>query len=295
MKALDKKLWRELWGMRMQALAIAMVIVGGIGIFIMSLSTLDSLFETRESYYRNNHFAHLFASLKRAPLSLIKQIEAIPGVERVEHRIIAYVNIDVAGFDDPISAHLISLPENSPGLLNKVYLRAGRLLEPDRDNEILLSEEFAKGHGLQPGSVSDKTLSATINGRKKSLTVVGLALSPEYIYQIAPGAMFPDFMRYGIVWMARKPLASAYDMEGAFNNITLTLIKGSNEQDVIDRLDELLKPYGGTGAIGRKDQLSHRFLSEELKQQKTIATIFPIIFFGVAAFLLNVVTSRLIS
>ena len=291
MKAIDKKLWRELWAMRMQALAIALVIVSGVGIFIMSLSTLDSLYHSRETYYRDNHFADVFASLKRAPLSLVQRIEAIPGVDKVETRVVAYVNIDVAGFSDPISGHLISLPDNSRGLLNQIYLRKGRLFEPGRDNEVLLSEEFAKAHGLQAG---DK-IHATINGRRKSLLVVGIALSPEYIYQIAPGAMFPDYKRYGVLWMARKPLASAYNMDGAFNNVTLSLTKDSNEQDVIDRLDEILKPYGGTGAIGRKDQLSHRFLSEELKQQQTIATVFPVIFFGVAAFLLNVVISRLIS
>ncbi|HEY9050982.1 MAG TPA: FtsX-like permease family protein [Gammaproteobacteria bacterium] len=291
MKAIDIKLWRELWSMRMQALAIAMVIVGGVGIFIMSLSTLDSLYQTRESYYRTNHFAHVFASLKRAPLALLKRIEEIPGVDKVETRVVAYVNLDVEGFDDPVSGHLLSLPDNSRGLLNQVVLRKGRLFEPGRDNEVLLSEEFATAHNLQPG---DK-LHATINGRRKHLTVVGHGLSPEYIYQIAPGAMFPDYERYGVLWMARKPLASAYDMDGAFNDITLTIAKGANEQDVIDRLDEILKPYGGVGAYAREDQLSNRFMTEELKQQKTIATIFPIIFFGVAAFLLNVVTSRLIS
>jgi len=291
MKAIDKKLWRELWGMRMQALAIAMVIVSGVGIFIMSLSTLDSLYETRESYYRDHHFAHVFTSLKRAPLSLVKHIEAIPAVDKVETRVVAYVNLDVAGFTDPVSGHLISLPDNSRGLLNQIVLRQGRLPEPGRDNEVLLSEEFADAHGLQAG---DK-LRATINGRRKTLTVVGYALSPEYIYQIAPGAMFPDYHRYGVLWMARKPLASAYDMDGAFNDVALTLSKGGNAQDVIDRLDELLKSYGGIGAYARKDQLSNRFLSEELKQQKTIATVFPVIFFGVAAFLLNIVISRLVS
>jgi len=291
MKALDKKLWRELWAMRMQALAIALVIVSGVSIFIMSLSTLDSLFETRENYYRNNHFAHVFTSLKRAPLSLVQVIEAMPAVDKVETRVVAYVNLDVAGFTDPVSGHLLSLPDNSRGLLNQIYLRKGRLPEPGRDNEVLLSEEFAEAHGLQSGD----TLNATINGRRKALTVVGQALSPEYIYQIAPGAMFPDYQRYGVLWMARKPLASAYDMDGAFNDVTLTLGKGGQEQDTIDRLDELLKPYGGIGAYARKDQLSNRFLSEELKQQKTIATVFPVIFFGVAAFLLNVVISRLIS
>ena len=291
MYAIDKKLWRELWGMRMQALAIAMVIVSGVGIFIMSLSTLDSLYETREAYYRNHHFAQVFASLKRAPLSLVQRIESIPGVDKVETRVVAYINLDVEGFADPISGHLISLPDNSPGLLNQIYLRKGRLFEPGRDNEILISEDFARAHALEVG---DK-LRATINGRRKTLSIVGVALSPEYIYQIAPGAMFPDYLRYGIFWMARKPLANAYDMDGAFNDVALTLSEGTNEQDVIDRLDVILRPYGGTGALARKDQLSHRFLTEELKQQQTIATIFPIIFFGVAAFLLNVVISRLIS
>mgnify|MGYP000462690280 CR=1 FL=1 len=295
MKALDKKLWRELWDMRMQALAIAMVIVSGVGIFIMSLSTLDSLYETRETYYRDHHFAHVFASLKRAPLSLVKRIEEIPGVDKVETRVVAYVNLDVEGFDDPVSGHILSLPDNSRGLLNQIYLREGRLPEPGRDNEIVLSEEFVQAHKLQPSD----TISATINGRRKALTIVGVALSPEYIYQIAPGAMFPDPLRYGVLWIARQPLATAYDMEGAFNNVTLTLSRGTNEQtineqDVIDRLDDILKDYGGIGTIARKDQFSNRFLTEELKQQRTIATIFPVIFFGVAAFLLNVVISRLI-
>ena len=291
MRAIDKKLWRELWAMRSQALAIAMVIVSGVSIFIMSLSTLDSLFETRQTYYRAQHFADVFASLKRAPVSLVKRIEELPGVDKVETRVVAYVNLDVADFTDPVSGHLISLPANSRGLLNQIYLREGRLFEPGRDNEVLVVDDFAKAHRLQPG---DK-LHATINGRRKTLTIVGTALSPEYIYQIAPGAMFPDHQRYGVFWMAREPLATAYDMDGAFNDVALTITPGTHVDSLLDRLDHLLKPYGGIGAYAREDQLSNRFLSEELKQQQTIATVFPVIFFGVAAFLLNVVLSRLIS
>ena len=291
MLALDKKLWRELWDMRMQAVAIALVIVSGVSIFIMSLSTLDSLHGTRERYYREYHFARIFASLKRAPLGLQQRIEAIPGVDKVETRVVAYVNLAVAGFSDPISGHLLSLPENSRGLLNQIYLREGRLPTPGHDDEVLVSKEFAQAHHLRAGA----KIQATINGRRKTLRIVGLAMSPEYIYQIAPGAIFPDYARYGVLWMARKPLATAYDMDGAFNNVALTLSKGANEEDIIDRLDTILQAYGGTGAIARKDQLSNRFLSEELKQQRTIATVFPVIFFGVAAFLLNVVISRLIN
>jgi putative ABC transport system permease protein len=291
MRALDRKLWRELRAMGLQALAIALVIVSGVGIFVMSLSTLDSLHETRERYYREYRFAEVFANLERAPSALRERIAAIPGVAQVETRVVAYVNLAVAGFDDPVSAHVLSLPAQGRGLLNQVRLQNGRLLSRGRDDEVLLSAEFAAAHGLEPGS----RIGATINGRRKTLAVVGTAHSPEYIYQIAPGAMFPDHERYGVLWMARAPLAAAYDMEGAFNNVTLTLRREARAEDVIDRLDRLLAPFGGTGAVARVDQLSHRFLSEELAQQQTIATVFPVIFFAVAAFLLNVVTARLIA
>ena len=61
------------------------------------------------------------------------------------------------------------------------------------------------------------------------------------------------------------------------------------------RLDAVLDRYGGFGAVGRKDQMSNRFLSEEFRQLQRFAEIFPAIFIGVAAFLLNVVISRIIN
>lgn len=291
MNAIDIKLWRELWNMRMQAMAIAMVIISGVAIFVTFFSTYHSLYETRENYYQDNHFADIFASLKRAPISLVKRIEAIPGVDKVETRVVSYVNLDIAGYDGPVSGHIISEPDSKKSLLNQTYLKYGHTLEPNRNNQIILSQEFADAHKLKPG---DK-LKATINGRSKPLTIAGTGLSPEYIYQIAPGAMFPNYKSYGVMWMARTPLASAYDMTEAFNNVCLTVTKGTNLQDVIDELDNLLAPYGGIGAYSQKDQLSNRYLSQELKQLKNMATLFPIIFLGVAAFLLNVVISRLIS
>lgn len=294
MRALDRKLVRELWGMRLQALAIALVIVSGVGVFIMSFSTVDSLYETRARYYREHRFAAVFAPLKRAPEALAQRVETMPGVDRVQTRVVAFVSLDIAGFPEPVSAHLVSLPDHGPaagaGVLNRVHLASGRLPEPGRNDEALISVELARAHGLAAGD----TLRATINGRRERLTIVGLARSPEYIYQIAPGAMFPDPARYGILWMGREALGNALDMDGAFNDLTLTLTRGASVEDIIDRLDTLLAPYGGTGAYAREDQLSHRFLTEELKQQRTIATVFPVIFFGVAAFLLNVVASRLI-
>jgi putative ABC transport system permease protein len=84
-------------------------------------------------------------------------------------------------------------------------------------------------------------------------------------------------------------------MEGAFNDVAIRLHGQTHPQSVIDRLDGLLAPYGGLGAYAREHQPSHRFLSEELRQLETSGTLFPAIFLGVAAFLLNVVVGRLVA
>ena len=291
MRALNRKLLRDLWHMRGQAIAIAAVIMGGVATLVMSISTYDSLVSTRDRFYREYRFADVFANLKRAPEPVAERLRAIPGVAHLETRVVAGVKLEVTDFTDPITGLLLSVPDSGEPQLNHLFLRRGRWVQPYSTDEAVLSDTFADAHQLQPG---DK-FSAIINGKRKQLTIVGVAVSPEYVYQIAPGAMFPDFKRYGVVWMGRHALAAAYDMAGAFNNVTLTLEPGFAAQAVIDRADAVLATYGGTGAYPRKDQFSNRFLSEELKQLQTTATIFPVIFLGVAAFLLNVVVSRLIA
>jgi len=290
MKAINRKLWREVWHIRGQALAIALILACGVAIFVMSLSTVESLQDTQETYYKNQHFADVFANLKRAPENVKLRIQNIPGVETVETRVKAGVNIEIDGFAEPVTGMLNSIPDNGNSALNQLLLKQGRFIEPYRENEVIIAEGFAEAHHFDPGD----HLTVIINGKRKRLTIVGVASSPEYIYQIAPGSWIADYKRYGVLWMGRDPLSSAYDMDGAFNDVTLTLVPGTQVKEVIDRLDNILEPYGGLGAYGRKDQLSHRYLSEEFKQLETIASILPVIFLGVAAFLLNVVLSRLI-
>ncbi len=291
MRAIDKKLWRDLWHMRAQAMAIILVIMSGVAVFIMFISTLDSLYLTRANYYQEYRFAHVFSTLKRAPDSLLERIEDIPGTARVETRVVVTVNLDIPGYDEPVTGRLVSIPDSGQPLLNLLHLRQGRLVEQGRDNEAVISEAFATEHGFVPG---DK-VHAIINGRRKALHIVGIAMSPEYVYQLRPGGVFPDYERYSIIWMGRTALGNAYDLDGAFNDVVLSLAANVNEKDVIERLDNLLEPYGGRGAYAREHQLSNNFLTEELKTLNNNASIFPVIFLAVAVFLLNVVVGRLIA
>lgn len=289
--SLDRKLFRELWRMRAQVLAIAIVIASGAALLIMALTTVEALEETTAAYYERTRFADVFATAKRAPERLSRQIADIPGVGLAETRIVQVAMLEMPDFKEPVIGELISLPAHGPQLLNTLVLRSGRLAEPGRPDEVVVSEPFAEAHGLKLGD----SFGAVLRGRKRTLQVVGTALSPEFVYAIAPGGLMPDDERFGVVWMGREALAAAFDMDGAFNSVTLSLLRGTSANDVIPHLDKLLEPYGGRGAIARKNQLSNWFLRNEIDQQKNLSTLLPAIFLAVAAFLTNMVMVRLIA
>ncbi len=291
MTMLNRKLGRDLWRMRGQALAVAAVIASGLAMLIMSLGAVASLEETRAAFYERYRFADVFAHARRAPARLQARMAAIAGVRAVETRIVEQALLDIAGMAEPAGALLVSVPEDRRPRLNDLVLREGRWLRPGRPDEALVSEAFAEAHGYRPGD----SLTAVINGTRRHLTIAGIALSPEYVYILPPGQLMPDDRRFGVLWMGREALAAAFDLDGAFNDVALKLSPGTESRAVIERLDALLRPYGTTGAFGRDDQTSNWFLSGEIRQLRTMAGILPAIFLAVAAFLLNVAASRLVA
>ncbi|MFO0876168.1 MAG: FtsX-like permease family protein [Gemmataceae bacterium] len=291
MRTLTRKMLRDLWQMRGQALAIALVIGCGVATFVLSLSTLGSLQHTMGLYYERYRFPDVFAHLKRAPDHLAERLAEIPGIAQVQTRIVEHVTLHVPGMSEPAVARLVSIPDRVTPGLNERYLRAGRHPEPGRTGEVLVSEAFALAHHLTPGD----SVQAVINGRLQRLRIVGVALSPEFIYQIRQGDLLPDDRRFGVFWMGYTDLAAAFNSRGAFNDVSATLAPGASEPEVLRQIDRLLEPYSGLGAYGRADQPSHRFINNEMSELRGMARVVPTIFLLVAAFLLHVVVTRLVS
>jgi putative ABC transport system permease protein len=291
MRMLDRKLLRDLRRLWAQALAIALVMASGVATFVLASGAYHSLDETRAAYYLRYRFADVFAQLRRAPKSLLERIEAIPGVAAAEPRVTRLALLDVTGLAEPATGQAVSIPDLAEPRLNLLHLREGRLPERGRTDEVTVNEGFARAHGIHIGS----TFKALLNGKKRELRVVGVALSPEFIYALGPGDLMPDDRRFAVLWMSEKALAALFDLDGAFNDVTLRLLPGASEPEVIKRLDDLLVKYGGTGAFGRKDQLSHAFLDAELKQLDALRRVMPPIFLLVSAFLINITLTRMIA
>lgn len=291
MAVLDIKLLRDLRRLWAQALAISLVIAGGVATLVLAVGSHRSLEQTRAAYYERYGFADVFAVVRRAPKALVSQIAEIPGVAAVDARIAKLALLDIPNFREPASGQFISLPDIGEPALDRLYLRVGRMPEPEAIAEVVVNENFANAHGFAPGA----RFSALLNGRKRELVIVGIALSPEFIYTVGPGDIVPDDRRFGIIWMSEKTLASAYDLDGAFSSVNLKLLREASERDVIQRLDVLLDRYGGRAAFGRKDQTSHAWLDHELDMLNNMSRTLPPIFLLVSAFLINLTLSRLVA
>jgi putative ABC transport system permease protein len=290
---LTRKLQRDAWHYRSQIGAIAVVMASGVALFVAMRSMHGYLRDRQASYYAEYHFAEVFAQVERAPLPVAARLRAIRGVQAVEPRVVAAAVLDVPGLEEPATGWLVSVPEQPRPMLNGIVLRSGRYPTAGRADEVVVSDAFARANGLR---LAD-SLGAILRGRWETLRIVGTAISPEFIYEIPAGGgmIFPDNRRFGVLWMAEGGLGAAFDMTGAFNDVALTLQPGTVVDEVIAQIDRVLAPYGGLGAYGRKDQVSHQFVSSEITETEVTSVLLPSVFLGVTAFLLHLVLSRLVA
>lgn len=290
MRALDRKLVRDIWRLRGQAFAIALVLAAACATFVMAMGVHRSLIDIRDAYYAQNRFADVFADMVRAPREVVDRVREIPGVQQAQGTIRQYAVLDLPHRVEPVRALINALEDREADALNRVTLRKGRLPAPGAMDEVVADEGFAAANGLVPGSL----VPAIIHGQRQVLRVVGTGLAPDFVYAVAPGEILPDDTRFGVLWMGRRALEAATDRVGAINALSLTLRPHAREADLIRAVDRILARYGGTGAYGRKDHLSHAFLDNELTQLDALARVIPPVFLLVAVFLVSIVLDRTI-
>ncbi|MBU6367433.1 MAG: FtsX-like permease family protein [Gemmatimonadetes bacterium] len=286
---LARKAVRDLWQLRGPSVALGAVVAAGVASFVAMRSMVPHLAEAQRAYYGATRFADAWVLVRRAPRSELAALRAIPGVAAAEGRVAGALVLEVPGLEEPASARLVGVPAGGMRL-SRVVLRQGRWLAPGADDEVLVGEGFAEANALRPGM----TVGALLQGRWRRLRIAGVVLSPEHVLEMRPGELFPDARRFGVLWMAEAPAAAAFGLAGAWNEAALALAPGVDVRAVLRAVDARVARYGGSGALGRGEHPSHRYLSDEIGQARTFAAVLPSIFLGVAAFLVHLVLGRLV-
>src|SRR6476646_995857 len=179
MRALTLKLVRDAWRTRAQVASIGLVLAGGVLCVMAIRGAASSLTRARDDYYRQAHFADVFASLTRAPDEVARRLAAVPGVAGVAARVVKDVRLDVPGLDRPATGRLISLP--APGTddahIDQVSVLRGRGIAAGSDEKVLANGRFMEANHLALGD----TLTAVINERRARLRIVGVGAAPDYL------------------------------------------------------------------------------------------------------------------
>ncbi|UCC30546.1 MAG: FtsX-like permease family protein [Phycisphaerales bacterium] len=293
MTVLHRKLIRDLLGSIGMLLSVVIIIAIGTGSFIGMASAQRILEASRAAYYREYRFADFWVDVKKAPISALDRIARLSGVAVLDNRVVFDVILNLEGQVRPLAGRLISTPAGRfDRTLNGIHLVRGSGFSDDRNEEVILSEAFARAHHLRIGD----RIELILNRKRESFTIVGTAISPEYVYMVrGPGDLIPDPVHFGVLYVKDSYAREVLDFKDACNQIVGSLAPGARgDMDVLlGRIDRALSSYGVLEITPRQRQASHRFLSDEITGLAVTATIMPAIFLGVAALVLNILMIRM--
>jgi putative ABC transport system permease protein len=288
-RVLNRKLLRDLMRLRWQMAAIALLIGCGVSVAVMATSAQKTLILAQRDYYKQTHFADLFATATRAPMSLLADLGRINGVTVVDARATKAGLMEVPGLLRPATAHLIALPDDERRALNRIVVVAGRLPNPQRTDEAVALATFLDAAHVRLGD----RLSMVIAGHHLMFRIVGAALSPEFVYAPSNGPM-PDDAHEGVFWAPRAAVEQSAGLRDAFSAVSFALAPGASGAAALDQIDRLLAPYGGSPSIPRADQVSHKFQADRIERLGVMAAVIPPVFLFVAASLVHLVLRRLV-
>lgn len=262
-----------------------------ISIFIMAtlavsiVTGLDSIWKTLEdnavAMYTATNLSDLWVTVTNPTEKQLWSIKKIEGVETAEKRFMAEASADVT--DSPTLRVYTTSAQN---ILDLPSLQEGKFISR---GGAILDKTFAQAHGLTIGD----DISIKVNGKWLRFPIEGLALSSEHIFSVKGStSMMPDAKKYGFIIIHEDRIKSFYGQK-MFNQVCVKLGPGADVLQVQKQIDEALGD-DLLGIIARNDSSSVSDVNAKIQQFKTLATIFPLMFFLVTALITQSTMTRMV-
>ena len=288
---LDRKLRRDLYAARGLLTAIVVILSLGVSAYVANLSLYFNLERARSNYYGQCRMADFWVDIQKIPRVEVERLAQVSGISELQSRIVMAVTIDLQDEPKPVSGQLISMPADPQPIINGLLLKEGTYFTEFYREEVILSYGFAKARGIRPGD----RLRVILNDHMEELLVVGTAISPEFLFARAPGAMIPDKSTFAQLYVKREFAEEATSLEGAANQLCGLLAPEFRSRPgvVLETLEDLLIPFGEATSTQLSEQGSNQQLSSDLAQIRSINLIVPSVFLCVSALILDVLMMRM--
>ncbi len=280
-KALFRKALRDMRKSKVQFISIFIMATLAVTI----VTGLDSVWKTIEDHagdmYASTNISDLWVNVVNPTEKELWSISRIKGVEKLEQR---FTINAIAGLEGRPTLRVYAISGQST--LNRPKLQQGGF---SSRGGAILDEAFAKEHGLK---INDK-VAVKINGKRISFPVEGLALSSEHIYSVKGStSIIPDSRKYGFIIINEDMLKSVYGQK-VYNQICVKLSPAADVSQIEAEID---KAIGDDliGIVAKGDDGSVNNINANIRQFKTLATVFPLMFFLVAALITQSTMLRMV-
>lgn len=290
MVMLRKKAWRDIRENKGVYFACIVVIAIGLLIYTTMSMVFENMDQAQQTFYSETHFADGFIKVTGYPENKVNSLTTLPGVDQAEGRIVKDVRLIDQQKDSNRYLRMVSVNLSNPSKINQIRLMSGHFPN-DTQSEILVDPQFLAANHLSLGD----PLKVVIDGQQATFYITGTAQSPEFVYIMRNAQdLYPSATDFGIAYVPLSSLKALVKEKGQFNDLVFTLKQGAGFDAVKDSLEAKLKSYGLQSIVPRKDQTSNAILTSKLEGMKTMATTLPVVFLGVASFILYTMLRRLI-
>lgn len=290
MKKLDVRLLRMIKNSKGQFISVAVIVIVALSIFISFSTTAINMRNAVQYYYEDTKLSHIHVQLMKIPQVAVLDLKSIEGVTEVQGRVTFDVPVETEDEDEKVRIRIISIPAGG-GSVNRLYSE-NTISDLMQQNDVILIKQFAQARNIKPGDI----IKPYINGRTHNMKVAGIASSSEFVYLMEnEQAMMPAPEKFGVAYVSEEFAQSAYGYQGSYNELLLRVKNDELIDDVADQLEKKLDKYGLQRIIKREDQLSNKMLTQELKGLDTMAAAIPVLFLAVAAIIISIVLSRIVS
>lgn len=266
-------------------ICMAIVAVGFCGYSVLSIS-INNLAASKDYFFRETAYCDGYAEVQDAPLSLTNRLAALPGVERVDARLVR--ELPVRGFEsDETRLRVVSVTEEG---MNRPLMALGS--QPrSTEMELVAGSGFFKAHKLKKGD----SLTLAVHGQERAVEVAGHGISPENIYMVRTlQELLPAVDRYDMAFMSYESMAKLLGEQGMANQFLFAMKKGVPFESIQDEVEKVLKPYGFIESYDSGDDVSVSVLNMELEEVAKVAKTVPYLFLSVAAIILYIMLHRLL-
>ncbi len=285
------KIFRDIRRSRWQFVAVAVVIALGVAIFIGSYGSFVNLRSSYDRTYEELDMGDLWFDVADAPAAVASDARAVEGVIAADGRLVVDLPVTVPAIGEgPIQARLSTLPGDDRPAVNDVKVTRGDYFTGP--GQVLLEQGFADFNDVPVG---DAVRLQSTDGAVIELTVVGHAVSPEYLFVArSERDLFTPPSSFGVMFVPYEELAPALGLDERINSLSLRLDPSVDAQAISLEMSAFLEPYGLGAVHDRDTQLSNQLLQLDLDGFESLAVVFPILFLVVSSLAIYTLLNRLV-